>query len=284
MARGTQSNRAMKFGVAAIAAALLAVVPVRAQSDDAWLPVGGGAHASVTDRESRPLGGPGSGRGAARTGDATNGGLLGPAGSGRTGTGSSGALDNPLLRTGGSLGLVLALIYGLSRLARRYGAKGSTLAAAFGAGASPAGVLEVLGRFPIGRGQTLVLLRIDNRVLLLAQTSAGLRLRGGGGAGGLTTLCELSNPEDVASLLLKVQDAEQASTAAKFGDLLGRFDAKHAESGGGVVEVAAGRKSRSNASGDRAELWDANAVVGGGGSLRDRLKSLRTGGARRAGP
>lgn len=229
------------------------------------------------DRESRPLGTP------VARGDRS--GIVGIDDGTRASAKSTTVLDNPLLRTGGSLGVVLTLIYGLSRLAKRFNGKGSTLAAAFGGGASPAGLLEVLGRYPIGRGQTLMLLRIDNRVLLLAQTSPGLRLRGGGGAGSLTTLCEMTDAEDVASLLLKVQDAEQASTAAKFGDLLGRFDARHAESGAGVVEVtAAGRKSRSNAAGDRTELWDATTVVGGGGgggTLRDRLKSLRAGGGGR---
>lgn len=280
MARGTGINCRMIATAAALVGVLLAVASAPAQSDDAWLAVGG-VHASGSDRESRPLGGASA---SATGGAAAKGDPFGLDKPGPTVAKPTGVLDNSLLRTGGSLGVVLALIYGLSRLARRYGGKGSTLAAAFGAGASPAGVLEVLGRFPIGRGQTLVLLRIDNRVLLLAQTSPGLRLRGGGGAGSLTTLCEVTNPEDVASLLLKVQDAEQASTAAKFGDLLGRFDARHAESGAGVVEVAAGRKLRSSAAGDRAELWDAAAVVGsggGGGGLKDRLKALRAGGGGR---
>jgi flagellar biogenesis protein FliO len=235
---------------------------------------------AIEDRESRPLGRPPA------KGERSE--VFGLGGSG--GDRGSSLWNNPLLRTGGSLAVVLGLIYGLARVAKRVNGNGSALASAFGGGgAAPAGVIEVLGRYPLGRGQTLILLRIDNRVLLLAQSTPGFRLRGGGGAGTLTTLCEMSDAEDVASILLKVQDAEQASTAAKFGELLGRFDARHAEAGGGVVEVGAGgRKTRAGAGGDRAELWDAASLVpgaasggggggGGDGALRERLKAIRSG-------
>ena len=102
--------------------------------------------------------------------------------------------------------LILALRWGVQRAARRT----SGLAAQLGAGGrAPSGVLEVLGRFPVARGQTLVLLRMDRRVLLLAQTPAGM-----------STLAEVADPEDVASLITKTRDEEGASAAAAFNAIL----------------------------------------------------------------
>ncbi|HBS29552.1 MAG TPA: hypothetical protein DEB06_08910, partial [Phycisphaerales bacterium] len=127
-----------------------------------------------------------------------------------------GAVETPLpaetgwLRVVVALGavvtLILALRWGVQRAARRT----SGLAAQLGAGGrAPSGVLEVLGRFPVARGQTLVLLRMDRRVLLLAQTPAGM-----------STLAEVADPEDVASLITKTRDEEGASAAAAFNAIL----------------------------------------------------------------
>ena len=133
--------------------------------------------------------------------------------------------DNQFIRTGASLGLVLMLIVVLAAIAKRVSAKSGGLAAAMGAGGkAPAGLLEVLGRYPLSRGQTLILLKLDSRVLLLAQTQPRIR----GGVGSLTTLCEVTGAEDVASILVKTGEHEGNAAASKFSALLHAFDRTHA--------------------------------------------------------
>lgn len=128
------------------------------------------------------------------------------------------------LRTALSLGVVLALI-GVCALALRVlKRRGVLVGGSIAAGArAPSGVLETLGRYPLGRGQTLLLIKLDQRVLLIGQTAGTLRA----GGGSLTTLCELSDSEDVASILLKAQDASDASAAARFEGMLREFDDRH---------------------------------------------------------
>lgn len=160
-----------------------------------------------------------------------------PAREGGGASSEKGLLSNSLVRTTGSLAAVLALIFVLATLAKKLTSGKSGLGAALGVGGpSPAGVLEVLGRYPLGRGHTLILLKVDNRVLLLAQSSGGVRLRGS--AGSLATLCEIGSPEEVASILLKTQDAEDQSMNARFRAMLSEADSKH----DGVVDLTRGGK------------------------------------------
>jgi flagellar biogenesis protein FliO len=180
--------------------------------------------------------------------------------------------DSPW-RTIGSLSLVVAMIvaagWGLRVLARRHGGLVAGLSAG---GRAPAGLLEVLGRYPVGRGQTLVLLKLDRRVLLLSQ-SAGIR-----GGSGFRTLCEVTDPDEVASILVKSRDAEGESLAARFRMLLSRADRDVEDALVGVEPMArgVGHGRREIGTDDRAELWD-DAEVGRDavGSLRERLSRLR---------
>jgi len=170
---------------------------------------------------------------------------------------------NPTIRTGGSLLVVLGLIFGLAVVAKKVAGKSGSLAAALGAGGkAPAGLLEVLGRYPLSRGQTLILLKVDRRVLLLSQTTPRIR----GGVGTLTTLCEMRDAEDVASILMKAEEHEGGGSNARFGALLKQFDRTHARSGGASgneedegIEVDL-RSVRETDAGDRAELWDEGAA------------------------
>lgn len=148
---------------------------------------------------------------------------------------------SPVVRTSVALGVVLALIVLLAGIAKRVTRSGSPLAAALGASRSPAGILEVLGRYPLARGHTLVLIKIERRILLLGQTAG--RIRAGGG--GLVTLAVLDDPEDVASILLKVQEAEGNTTADRFRELLQKFDQSH---GDGVEEVRQADRGRTESS------------------------------------
>jgi len=122
-------------------------------------------------------------------------------------------------RTYSSLGVVLLFALILAHVARRIQKKNNSLNA-LGSTRSPAGVLEVLGRYPIGCGNTLMLLKIDRRILLLSQSSSGARSIRRGTAASLVTLCEITDAEEVASLLAKSRDADGESIAAKFRDLV----------------------------------------------------------------
>lgn len=114
------------------------------------------------------------------------------------------------IQTAGALAGVLALIFALKFTVQRASARVGGLGGSIGAaGRAPSGVLEVLGRYPVARGHTLVLLRMDRRILLLGQSSAGF-----------TSLTEVTDPDEVASLVLKTRDEEGESNAAKFNDLL----------------------------------------------------------------
>ncbi|MBL8744970.1 MAG: FliO/MopB family protein [Phycisphaerae bacterium] len=122
--------------------------------------------------------------------------------------------DAGWVRTGlslaGVIGVILLVRVALVKLSKRSG----SLSLAIGAGGrSPSGVLEVLGRYPVARGQTLVLLRMDRRVLLVSQSAAGC-----------ATLTEVTDPDEVASLLVKTRDEEGASNASRFNELLHRME------------------------------------------------------------
>ena len=167
--------------------------------------------------------------------------------------------DNPAIRTGGSLLLVLVLIVGLAAITRKVAGKSGTLAAALGPGGrQPAGLLEVLGRYPLSRGQTLILLKVDQRILLLAQTTSRLRA-GAGGGGALATLCEITDAEEVASILVKAGDHEGTGATAKFSALLHAFDRSHASAEPDHTELNL-RSIQQTDSGDRSELWDEQAA------------------------
>jgi len=196
----------------------------------------------------------------------------------RTASGGSGAwIGQTLLSLGGVLGLAVVGAGALRLLARSNG----SLRASLGAGGrAPAGIMEILGRYPVGRGATLVLLKLDRRILLLSQSAGG---RFGAGAG-FQTLAEITDPDEVASILIKARDAEGDSMSERFRTLLGRFDRSMAE-----AEETAGRTVTASTSGDRAELWDdRNAIpvvdltrqpgpadTSAVGSLRRRLASVR---------
>ncbi|MFM9958290.1 MAG: FliO/MopB family protein [Phycisphaerales bacterium] len=113
------------------------------------------------------------------------------------------------IRTALGLALLVAMLLGLKWAATRFGG-GLGLAAQLGpSGRAPQGLLEVLGRYPVSRGHSLVLLKLDRRVLLLGQSPAGF-----------TALSELTDPEDVASVLTKAADADGASMSRRFSELL----------------------------------------------------------------
>ena len=135
--------------------------------------------------------------------------------------------SHPVFRTAGALTVVLSIIFGLRSLIHAFAKRGAGLTASLGAGGrAPSGVLSVLGRYPIGRGVTLVLLQLDRRVLLLSQSSTGFQ-----------TLCELTDAEDVASIVRKTADDEGVSLSKRFSAMLGKFERDPSITGDGSYEV-----------------------------------------------
>jgi hypothetical protein len=153
-----------------------------------------------------------------------------------------------VLRTVVSLGGVLALVMGAAFLLKRMArAHGGLLGAAGPGGRAPAGVLEVLGRYPLSRGQTLILLKLDRRILLISQAAGGRF-----GNASLATLCEITDPDEIASILVKVRDDEGDSMARRFQSVLGSADRA---AGDVIAEAESGRRTTIGPGGDRVELW-----------------------------
>ena len=121
------------------------------------------------------------------------------------------------LALAGVIGLILLCKVALTRVASR---GGGSLASPLGpAGRAPSGLLSVLARYPIAKGSTLVLLRLNRRVLLLSQTGQGF-----------TTLAEIDDPEEVAALIMRAEDEEGASLTRRFRTML-----KQAERDPGLI-------------------------------------------------
>lgn len=97
-------------------------------------------------------------------------------------------LENQWIRTIGSLAAVLTLIFLLRAVLMKVGRGWA------GQGGRPSGVLEILARYPVGRGQTLVLLKIGRRVLLLHQTATAM-----------ITLSEVTDAAELANLLSRIE-------------------------------------------------------------------------------
>ncbi len=185
---------------------------------------------------------------------------------------SPASLGSAVLRTSASLAAVLCVIGGAAWGFKQLAKKG-VLPATLGSGSrAPSGLLDVLARYPMGGGQSLVVLKFDRRILLVCQsTGKGLRR----GVLPISPICEVSEPEDVASVLLKVRGQEQAAMAEKFQNLLASEDA--------AVEraLAPAGSRRSSALAARAHEKSARgvqAVVTGAASasaIRTRLAAMR---------
>ena len=116
------------------------------------------------------------------------------------------------VQTTAALIVVLALILGLRSVAMRW--LGTPAA-----GRNPA--IEVLARVPVAARQHVLLLRAGRRVLLVGDSPAG----------GLRTLADISDPEEVGSILQSVAASKPQSVSQGFGQLLqrinGRYDDEH---------------------------------------------------------
>lgn len=177
------------------------------------------------------------------------------------------------------LAMVLGLILLSAAVLRKVLRSRAGLSSAMGAGApSPSGLLEVIGRYPVSRSQALVLLRLDRRVLLLSHSSPSRHH-----PGEFSTLTEITDPEDMASLLLKTDHAEGASINQKFRAALESADG--GDRWPAAEPTKASRRAATSPDGDRTELWDERTTTAKPpgaelfpdpvASLRQKLASLR---------
>ncbi len=126
----------------------------------------------------------------------------------------------------------------------------------------------------------LVLMKLDRRVLLLSQTSAGF-----------ATLSEITDADDVASILSKSRDEEGESLTARFGAMLRRLERDPEMGRADDVEIAPYLRRPSldeiegfegdrgvGAGSDRISLGHSDDTLetdDAGDALRRRLEGLR---------
>jgi flagellar biogenesis protein FliO len=141
----------------------------------------------------------------------------------------AGAFLGEILPTAGALGATLLVIVLARSGARRLG-----LGAPGARG--PSGVVQVLARYPVARGQQVVLLEVGRRILVTHQTAQAV-----------TTLSEFTDADDVADLRARCEAGRRGTRDFSFDAILRRssreFD--RAESARGAVarapEAAVGR-------------------------------------------
>ncbi|MCK6475394.1 MAG: hypothetical protein L6Q35_01020 [Phycisphaerales bacterium] len=154
--------------------------------------------------EARPLGAPAASTPAS------------PAESPASRASSASALDSlGIGRTAAALAGVVALAIVLAAAVRAAARRKGGVALGLGpAGRAPSGVVHVLARYPLQRGQLLVLLKVGPRVLLVCQSRPG-RL----GAPVMNTLAEFSDPDEVASLV-RLTESGDHSAVSRFRTVL----------------------------------------------------------------
>lgn len=106
-----------------------------------------------------------------------------------------------------SLGIVLGLIFVLKWIVSR--SLGVTPAA------RPNSAIAVLSRTPLSPKQQLVLVRVGQRLVLIADSGTQA-----------STLCEISDPDEVAQLAGQIRPVNGHAKPSPFGDLFGRFRKK----------------------------------------------------------
>jgi flagellar biogenesis protein FliO len=103
----------------------------------------------------------------------------------------------------GALGVVIALIFVLRWAARVFFPSV--------AGKTPSRIVEVLGRSVLTPKQQVVLIRVGRRIIVVGDSGSQLN-----------TLCEIADPDEIASLVGQLRE-EKLTAASAFGSLFGRF-------------------------------------------------------------
>ena len=128
-----------------------------------------------------------------------------------------------LLPTALALGATLLVIVLARSAIKRFGGK-------LPGAKRPEGVVMVLARYPVARGQQIVLLKVGRRVIVANQ-----------GAQGMQTLSEFSAEADVAEIVARCEAGERAKSAFSFDALLRQSDKSFDGAGakGGAAAPAA---------------------------------------------
>jgi len=112
-----------------------------------------------------------------------------------------------IVRVAGALAAVIGLIFLCRAVMRRAG-----LVPGMDKAGRPSGVLEILARYPIARRQYLVLLKLGRRIVLVHQNGQSIN-----------TVTEVSDPDEVALLLSRVQGGSSAEKDGSPGGMFSRW-------------------------------------------------------------
>jgi flagellar biogenesis protein FliO len=123
-----------------------------------------------------------------------------------------------------ALGAVIALILLMRWVARRF-------FGAAGPGRSTRAV-QVLSRSPVTPRQQLVVLRVGRRLLVVAD-----------GGAQMSTLTEITDPDEVASLIGQLQDDHTDRAGKSFGSLFGKMRGRYESDGETAAETVSGSGS-----------------------------------------
>ncbi|MSR40931.1 MAG: hypothetical protein EXS10_03405 [Phycisphaerales bacterium] len=145
-----------------------------------------------------------------------------------------------VLPTAGALAAVLLAILGAKWCAQRLGIR-------LGNGRRPSGVVEILARYPVAKGQQVMLMKVARRVLVVHQCGDGMR-----------TLAELSSAEEVADVMARIEAGDRVAKDPRFeaslqsalkGDLRGSargYSATESEDFESVETIDLTRKARTS--------------------------------------
>lgn len=122
--------------------------------------------------------------------------------------GISGEGASEAVEVGASLAGVILLIWVLRYMIRR--SRGDTAGSRLlTGGRAPSGVASILGKYSIARGQQVVLLEVGRRILVTHQS-----------AGNLTTLSEITDPEELADLRARIAGVDRTERERPFDSAL----------------------------------------------------------------
>jgi flagellar biogenesis protein FliO len=117
--------------------------------------------------------------------------------------------SNEVTKVLGALAVVIGLLLLIRTVLRRAGGVMTS-------GGRPSGILEILARYPVGRGQQLILLKLARRIVLLHQSGTAM-----------TPLSEMTDPDEVAAFLARMEAGANHREAGRFHKMFTEFMSEH---------------------------------------------------------
>ena len=182
-----------------------------------------------------------------------------PVGSTASGSGGDGGVQSVapslgLSKVAGALAIVLTLIFALRHVMKRaFGVAG--------AGASSRAVV-VLSRTVLAPRQQVMLLHVGRRLIVV-----------GDSGGQMSTLSEITDPDEVAALVGQLRDEKLSSAAPAFGGLLGRLRGGM-ESGSSSFDTNTDHHAATTDEGDDRADGDQNGDDPKTGPTRQEINGL----------